>query len=49
MKEVRGKVRMALDTAHRGKSLKYLEVVMEVYGKIIKFGKVLMSCDDSII
>ena len=49
MKEVRGKVRLALDTAHRGKSLKYLKVVMEVYGKIIKFGIVLMSCDDTII
>ena len=49
MKEVRGKVRMALDTAHRGKSLKYLEVVMEVYGKIILLEIVLMSCDDTII
>ena len=49
MKEVMGKVIMALDTAHWGKSLKYLKVVMEVYGKIIKFGIVLMSCDDTII
>ena len=48
MKEVRERGNGTMTLTHRVRA-KYLKVVMEVYGKIIKFGIVLMSCDDTII
>ena len=48
MKEVRGRGNGTMTLTHRVRA-KYLRFMMEVYGKIILFELVLMSCDDTII